>query len=230
MCFVIGGKLHIMEALSLVLSKISVLQSKVPWNKCCKCPFIKLNLSQGHVALQPLWHLVGYVFVLGFFCVPESLHTRLLGRVWLCWMNLVLYKRFMTRKNKKITEVWDWKGEEIILFHTPSKPLQVSSSVLEDFFFLFFLPLQNNLNASLGTKIKKGSEWYFLTMLDACWYTALMRVTCNAKQSSSVQPETSALSNIPGLIGTVDLYYPEYLFPRGAITIVSLILSLSKEN
>lgn len=56
-------------------------------------------------------------------------------------------------------------------------------------------------------------------------------VTYNAKQSFfKPAKKTSALSNIPGLIGTVELYYPEYLFPCGAITVVSLILSLNKGN
>lgn len=86
---------------------ITVLQSKVTWNKCFKLPS---QISPRVMFLSEpfcIWRVMLSSWV--FTCVPESICTYCYGRVWLCGMNLVLYERLMKRKNKKTTDVLDWE-------------------------------------------------------------------------------------------------------------------------
>lgn len=56
---------------------------------------------------------------------------------------------------------------------------------------------------------------------------------CHAKQQHLIGAagDPLAVSDAAGLIPALDLHYPgQYRFPRGAITLVSLILSLNKRE
>lgn len=105
-----------------------------------------------------------------------------------------LLKIHEEREQKGSQPFGDENGEGITLLRILLK--------IKLYFPPFILPLRNNLNEHLGRKYKSA----VVSDMSAQWR--------NAKQSSSVQQELHrCCSNIPGLIGAVDLYYPPYLFP-----------------
>lgn len=149
--------------------------------------------------------------VRGFLCVLENFRKTVRKSLTLQNEPCALLKIHEEREQKGSQPFGNENGEGITLLRILLK--------ITFYFPPFILPLRNNLNEHLGRKYKS----VVVSDMSVQWR--------NAKQSSSVRQELHCCcSNIPGLIVAVDLYYPPYLFPWGAITIVSLILSLNKGN
>lgn len=88
------------------------------------------------------------------------------------------------------------------------------------FFYISFFNEQNSNEQRVMSDGKEhkskglGSDTSLLGLISVDISQSLVCLVMQSRaQCIFPQPKTSALSNIPGLIGTVDLYYPEYLFP-----------------
>lgn len=137
------------------------------------------------------------------------------------------------KKQKKKQKFWTEKEKKNQLTHTPSELVMFHHLSSRFFcppglhFFLQHVKLKWTKSGDWcqGTKIKKGAIFSHSAdiLQSLVWFK-------NSKQSSLLPTPKPQLCPIHLDWCLVDLYYPEYLFPWGAITLVSLILSLNKGN
>lgn len=140
--------------------------------------------------------LIGVNSFPGAGCAPDSaicpdkhpsLHIVSFFLFFLCsWSSAENWERFSHETFMK-PEKWKdqkFRGREDIHIHNPSQPFfNVSSCVLGCLNLIFPLIITPKWRIKSRNWRAAIPQWHFPPVLEACWYIAVVSVTCNVKQA-----------------------------------------------
>lgn len=143
-----------------------------------KSPWLEWTASLGQGALQTLL----FVLINIHLCI-----LFLFSCFFLCsWSSAENWERFSHETFMK-PEKWKdqkFRGREDIHIHNPSQPFfNVSSCVLGCLNLIFPLIITPKWRIKSRNWRAAIPQWHFPPVLEACWYIAVVSVTCNVKQA-----------------------------------------------